>query len=360
MFPECRETAASSCAFGRGCGVIRRSARPSRRAGKPSPTALPRHPATPPARRRMCSQDAAIATITHERMQLRIMASRHAAFYSPLIASIAAGFLKEEGLDSTYSVLGPGQRSHTLIRDGAVDVMQSAVSSNWKPMERGESPLAVHFAQINQRDGFFLCARAPDPGFEWSKLEERAIIADHGAQPMAMLQYAARRHGVDWSRLRLMDAGAPEQMAAAIRSGEGDYVHLQGPAPQQLESESAGFVVASVGAAMPPVAFSSLCASREFISSEACRAFTRAFVRAKQWVRKAPPEEVAARLASFFPHVAREALAAAVRAYQEVGCWEGGVEIPRDLYEQALNVFEAAGAIARRHAYDDVCAAPPA
>ena len=287
------------------------------------------------------------------------MASRHAAFYSPLIASVAAGFLQQEGLDAAYSVLGPGQRSHSLIRDGAVDVMQSAVSSNWRPIERDESPLAVHFAQINQRDGFFLCARAPDPSFEWTRLERRAVIADHGAQPMAMLRYAARCHGVDWSRVRVVDAGAPEQMAVAFRSGEGDYVHLQGPAPQQLEVERAGLVVASVGAAMPPVAFSSLCASREFVSSNACRAFNRAFVRAKRWVQGAPAEEVSAPLASFFPNVAREALAAAIRAYQKLGCWEGGGEIPRDHYEQALNVFEAAGGIARRHAYDEVCVAPP-
>ena len=33
--------------------------------------------------------------------------------------------------------------------------MQSAVSSNWKRMERGEAAPPVHSAQINQCDGFF-------------------------------------------------------------------------------------------------------------------------------------------------------------------------------------------------------------
>ena len=94
-------------------------------------------------------------------MTIRIMVSRHSAFYSPLICSITGGFLEQEGLASTYAVLGPGERSHVLIHEKRVDVMQSAVSSNWKPMEQGESPLPVHFAQINQRDGFFLVARGP-------------------------------------------------------------------------------------------------------------------------------------------------------------------------------------------------------
>jgi hypothetical protein len=65
----------------------------------------------------------------------------------------------------------------------------------------------------------------------------------------------------------------------------------------------------------------------------------------------------AQREAGFFPGIAVEVLAASIRSYQALGCWDGGVEIPRDLYEQSLNVFEAAGEIKRRHPYGEVCAA---
>jgi NitT/TauT family transport system substrate-binding protein len=286
-------------------------------------------------------------------MKLRILASRHAAFYSPLIAAIAGGFLKAEGLDADYGTLQPGQTSQAALTAGAADVVQSAVSSNWKPMERGESPLPVHFAQINCRDGFFLVGRAS--GFEWRDLEGKTLLADHGLQPVTMLKYAVRQQGVDWSRIHVADAGAPERMAAAFRSGSGDFVHLQGPAPQALELDGAGYVVAAVGAAMPPVAFSSLCCSRAFLETDACRAFLRAFAAAKAWVRQAPPEQVAQKEAPYFPGVDTRALAGAIRAYQELGCWEGGIAIPRGLYEQSLHVFESAGAIGKRHAYDDVC-----
>lgn len=287
------------------------------------------------------------------------MVSRHAAFYSPVIATIAGGFLAEQGLEATYSVLAPGQRSHVLIRDHAVDVMQSAVSSNWGPLERGESPLPVHFAQINQRDGFFLTGRHPDSDFEWKHLEGKTLLADHGPQPMAMLRYAASRNDVDWTRVHILDAGKPEEMIAVFRAGTGDYVHLQGPGPHTLEQDGAGRIVAAVGQAMPPVAFSSLCASREFLQTDVCRAFVRAFAKAKQWVLQAPPEVIAAKQASFFPGVEATVLAAAVRSYQVLECWEGGIEIPRDLYEQALNVFEHTAQIPRRYPYDAVCAPPP-
>ena len=282
-------------------------------------------------------------------MALRIMVSRHSAFYSPLIGTIAAGFLKEAGIEATYDVLRPGQRSLELIRDGVVDVMQSAVASNWKPIERGEGPLPVHFAQINCRDGFFLVGRRADPAFEWKKLEGATLVADHGLQPLVMLKYAAHYNGVDWRRIRVIDAGAPEQMDAAFRAGQGDYVHLQAPASHQVEQDGAGIVVASVGRAMPSVAFSSLCASAQFLETETARAFVAAYGKARAWAREAPPAEVAAREADFFPGIGVGALEAAIADYQKLGCWEGGLEIPPALYEQALNVFEFAGEISRRH-----------
>jgi hypothetical protein len=94
----------------------------------------------------------------------------------------------------------------------------------------------------------------------------------------------------------------------------------------------------SVGGSMPAVAFSSLCCGREYQKTEAYRAFLKAYERARGWVRTAPAEEVAAGEASFFPLVAPEVLAPAIRSYQALGCWDGGIEISRDLYEQAARV----------------------
>ncbi len=171
-------------------------------------------------------------------MAIRMMVSRSSAFYSPLICSIAAGFLEDEGLSATYRILGKGQRSHVLIRNGCVDIMQSAVSSNWKAIERGEAPLPIHFAQINQRDGFFLVGCEDDPSFQWKKLEGRTLLADHGLQPLVMLRYAVHHNGADWRKIHVIDAGTPEEMEVCFRAGAGDYVHLQAPAPQQLERGS--------------------------------------------------------------------------------------------------------------------------
>jgi ABC-type nitrate/sulfonate/bicarbonate transport system substrate-binding protein len=214
--------------------------------------------------------------------------------------------------------------------------MQSAVSSNWKPMERGEGPLPVHFALINRRDGFFFAARAPQPDFAWKKLEDRTLWADRGGQPFAMLRYAAAHNGVDWDKIRLVDGE------------DADYIHRQAPGP--------GVPVASIGASMPEVAFSTLCCSRDFLGTAACAEFLEAYTETREWVRTAQPREVAEAETSFFPGVALTELAAAVAAYQALGTWSGSTEITESLYEQALNVFEYSGGISSRHPRAAVCA----
>ena len=41
--------------------------------------------------------------------EIRIQFTRFSAFYSPLIATIAGGFLKEEGLEPKHSMAPPGK-----------------------------------------------------------------------------------------------------------------------------------------------------------------------------------------------------------------------------------------------------------
>ncbi len=69
-------------------------------------------------------------------MTVRITASRHTAFYSPLICTMAAGFLEKHGLPFTYGVLPSGETAAGMIRNGKTDVMQSAPSTNWAKMDK--------------------------------------------------------------------------------------------------------------------------------------------------------------------------------------------------------------------------------
>ena len=96
---------------------------------------------------------------------ISIQFTRFSAFYSPLISTIAGGFLQEEGLEPKYSVAPVGKSAISALLDGSAQVAQSAPSQGFTPLEKGQLPPVVHFAQVNEKDGFFITARKPDPNF---------------------------------------------------------------------------------------------------------------------------------------------------------------------------------------------------
>ncbi len=290
---------------------------------------------------------------------ISIQFTRFSAFYSPLIATIAGGFLKDEGLEPKYSVAAAGKSAIAGLLDGSVQVAQSAPSQGFTPLEKGEQPPAVHFAQINEKDGFFITARKADPKFTWDKLKSGKTLVDHGGQPLAMFKYACFRNGLDWKSLPIVDAGIAT-MDRAFRDGTGDYIHQQGPAPQQLEHDGVGHVVASVGEAIGPLAFSSLAATRAWLATDDAKRFTRAYRKARAWLIATPAAKVAETEAAFFPGIDRGVLTQTIATYQKLGCWTPHVEITRPAFEVTLDVFEYAGLITKRHRYEDVVAQPPA
>jgi len=149
-------------------------------------------------------------------------------------------------------------------------------------------------------------------------------------------------------------------MDHAFRSGTGDYIHQQGPAPQQLEHDGAGHIVAALGDAIGPCAFSSLAATRDWLRTEAGRRFTRAYRKARAWFLSQPAATIADAESSFFPEIDRNVLVRTIATYQTLGCWTPHVEITRQAFEVTLDVFQHAKLITKRHRYEDVVVAPPA
>jgi NitT/TauT family transport system substrate-binding protein len=286
--------------------------------------------------------------------------TRFSAFYSPLIATMAGGFLKQEGLQARHGVSAPGKSAIAGLIDGSVHVAQSAPSQGFAPLEQGKPPPAVHFAQINERDGFFLAGRKADPEFRWHKLKGKRVIIDHGGQPLAMFKYACFKQGLNFGDLTPVDAGSTDKMIAAFLSGEGDFIHLQGPAPQQLVNAGDGHIVAALGDAIGPCAFSSLAAKREWLATDTAKAFMRAYREARAWLIETPAAEVAKAEAAFFKDVDLPVLTDTIATYQKLGNWTPHVEITRPAFEATVDIFQHAGLITKRHAYADIVAQPPA
>ncbi|SRR6056297_3408336 len=292
--------------------------------------------------------------------KLHIQFTLFSAFYSPLISTMSGGFLKEEGFDASYSVAPPGVSAIKALEAGEAQVIQSAPSQAFTSLAKGETPTAVHFAQINEMDGFFITGREADAAFDWKKLEGADVVMFGGGQPKAMFVYACHKAGIDFDKINAITPGGAADIDKAFRDGQGQYVQQQGPFPQQLEADNVGHIVAQVGPQIGPNAFSSLAATREWLATDQAKAFTRAYAKTREYMINTPATEIAKAEASYFPDIHESVLARCIETYQNLGCWTPHVEITPQALEVTQDVFEHFGTLKERYSYDQVCAKPPA
>jgi len=291
--------------------------------------------------------------------KIHIQFTLFSAFYSPLISTMTGGFLKEEGLEYEWSVAKPGVTAITALDDGSANVVQSTLSQGFNTLNKGETPNCVHFAQINEMDGFFITSRDADPNFTWDKLEGAEVLVHHGGQPMTMFKYACYKSGIDINKINIIDAGSGGEMDAAFRAGTGQYIHQQGPAPQQLEADGVGHVVAQLGPAIGPCGFSSLAATPTWLATDEAKAFTRAYIKTRNYMNDTSAAEIAAAQKPLFPKIDLAVLTDCIATYQAMGCWTRHIDITQDGYEAMLDIFEYDGKLPQRYSYDQVCAKPP-
>ena len=291
--------------------------------------------------------------------RLNIQFTLFSAFYSPLISAMSGGFLKEEGIDYSWSVSPPGTSAVESITNGSADVIQTALIQGLLDLEKGHVPEAINFAQINEMDGFFISAREPDVHFDWHSLEGSEVVMFGGGQPNYMFRYACHKAGIDYDKIIPITPGGPADIDKVYRTGQGQYVQQQGPFPQQLEADGIGTIVASVGPKIGACAFSSLAASREWLETDQARAFMRAYRKTRIYLNEGSAAEIALAEKSFFPDIELDALTACIQSYQKLGCWTPHAEITQAAYEVTLDVFAHSGVVNTRHPYSSVCCLPP-
>ena len=284
---------------------------------------------------------------------LKIMVSRHSAFYSPLIATISGNFLDQYGISASYHIADKGNTIEE-VGNGNMDIGQAAVSGSWSYLENMQKPPVTHFAQINSYDGFFILGRKELDFFSWDEITKGKFLFVHGGQPEAMLRYALSKKGIDLDRVDKIFSNGGDEMMKQWDDGIADFFHEQGAYPQQLEYENKGKILGSVGQVIGPVAFSSLICSWDWVRTDIYYKFIEAYAKAREWVNTAEPFEVAEIERDYFPNISIESISKAIEFYQKLGTWDKDIKIEPELYEKALDVFEFSNLIKSRYDYDDV------
>jgi len=285
---------------------------------------------------------------------LRVVVAFHSIFYAPLPVAIRGGHFAAEGLEVDPETPALAGGTVDALLRGVADVSLSGIMRSFELVDRGGARL-VHFAAVNDRNGFFLLSREPRPSFAWSDVVGRTIISFGGAPtPWLCMQAVLRRRGVDPARVTFRrDLSTPDAIAA-FRAGQGDFIEHGPPVIDQLVADGTGHLVASMGEATGPVPFSSFMATPEMLTKQrdVLIRFVRGLYRAQRWMAASTAQEIAAVVAPVFGDIDPAIRVAAVERYLKQSTWARDPVLTRTGYDTLQEILLSAGFIKKPHPFD--------
>jgi NitT/TauT family transport system substrate-binding protein len=285
---------------------------------------------------------------------LRAVVAFHSIFYAPLPVAIRGGHFAAEGLEVDPETPALAAGTVDALLSGVADVSLSGIMRSFELLDRGGARL-VHFAAVNDRNGFFLLSREPRPRFAWPDVVGRTIISFGGAPtPWLCMQAVLRRHGVDPARVTFRrDLSTPDAIAA-FRAGQADFIEHGPPVIDQLVGDGTGHLVASMGEATGPVPFSSFMATPEMLTKQrdVLLRFVRGLYRAQRWMAASTAQEIAAVVAPVFGDIDPVILVAAVERYLKQSTWAPNPVLTRRGYDTLQDILLAAGFIKKPHPFE--------
>jgi len=288
--------------------------------------------------------------------RLRVAETFRSIFYAPLAVAVHGGHFAAEGLEVDVVTAEFGAGTVGMMQKGEAHVALSGLMRSFDQADRGEAPL-VHFAAVNDRNGFFLLGRQARPSFTWSDLVGRTVISFGGAPtPWLCMQAVLRRHGVDPARVTFLRGLSTADAVAAFRAGKGDFIEHGPPVVDHLLAAGAGHLVAAMGDATGPLPFSSFMASRETLARDRERIvrFVRGFARAQRWMASSGAAEIAEVIAPAFPDIDRRIRVAAVERYVRQSTWARDPVLTRSGFDTLQTILLDGGFIRRAHRFEDL------
>jgi NitT/TauT family transport system substrate-binding protein len=287
---------------------------------------------------------------------LRVVVAFHSIFYAPLPVAIRGGHFAAEGVEVDPETPALAAGTVDALQSGVADISLSGIMRSFQLVDRGGARL-VHFAAVNDRNGFFLLSREPRPRFAWPDVVGRTIISFGGAPtPWLCMQAVLRRHGVDPARVTFRrDLSTPDAIAA-FRAREGDFIEHGPPVIDQLIADGTRHLVASMGEATGPVPFSSLMATPEALTKQrdVMIRFVRGLYRAQRWMAASTAQEIAAVVAPAFPDIEPSVRVAAIERYLRQSTWATDPVLTRAGYETLQEILLSAGFIKNPHPFESL------
>lgn len=267
--------------------------------------------------------------------------------YMPMYVALTKGYFMDEGLDVSLKTSQGTDKGMAALLSGSADIVLIGPEASVY-VANSESPVKTRvFAGLTATDGFLLLTREPQASFSWDMLKGKRVMSFRpGSNPDVFLMTAMEKHGLDPAKdVRLVSNIGPAARAGAWMAGQADYGIFLEPEASNLERGGHGKVVASIGQEVGQVDFTSFTATEKFLKEnpDVALKWAKAIYRAQQYVRNAPPAELAADMQPFFTGLSKEELVAAVERYRPYRLWKDNPVIEQAAMDKLQDMLIATG-----------------
>jgi len=302
----------------------------------------------------MCSL-CACGSQKKETTTVRLNEVTHSVFYAPQYVAMELGFFADEGLEIELINGGGADKVMTAVVSGQSDIGFAGPESCIYIHNQGREDLPVVFGQLTKRDGSFLMGRT-DEDFSWENLRGKTVLGGRkGGVPEMTLEYVMKQNGIVPGEDAAVDTSVQfSMMAGAFSSGQGDYVTLFEPTASQMEAAGEGYILCSIGEQSGEIPYTAYFAMESYIREhgDVVAAFSRAMLRALQWVDSHTDEEVAQVIAPQFPDTDIALLTKVTARHRAIDAWNMDFAMRRQALEALETVMTEAGELTREQWVD--------
>jgi NitT/TauT family transport system substrate-binding protein len=288
-------------------------------------------------------------------MPIKLTENFRAVFYAPFYATHALGFYAAEGVEVELMTSPAPAAAASDLLSGAIDLSWGGPMRVMKARETDPSAPLVCFCEVVARDPFFLVGRSDRGGFRLADLPRlRLATVSEVPTPWLCLQHDLRQIGVDPDQLERVTDRTMAENLDALAKAELDAVQMFEPYVSMALESGIGKILYAASLRGPTV-YTTFLATRSSITRNraAFAAMVRAVRRMQSWVGDHGGEELAAVVAPYYPDVAGDLLASALRRYHDAGLWARRPEVSREGFAQLAASLESGGFISRSYAYED-------
>ncbi|MBQ8857918.1 MAG: ABC transporter substrate-binding protein [Lachnospiraceae bacterium] len=282
----------------------------------------------------------------------------HSIFYAPMYVAIEEGYFAEKGIDLELVTAFGADKVTTAVISGEADIAFMGSESTIYVYNQNADDYLVNFAQLTQRAGNFMVAREPMDDFDWKDLKGTYVLGGRkGGMPQMVFEYVLKKNGIDPATDLTIDQSIDfGSTAAAFSGGKGEFTVEFEPSATALETEGAGYVVASLGEASGYVPYTAFSARKSYINEnpEIIQSFTDALQKGMDYVNSHTPEEIAQIIQPQFAETDLAQITTIVKRYYDQDTWKENLVFEQDAFELLQDILMEADELDTRVPYDEL------